>query len=158
MKTVKLAMLALSLLGLMACSSTAPIQTDHLKTSEAIQLRGEIVAIEEVKISAEFAKRFNGAVAGQIIGAGLGRNSKHQSTLKFLGTMGGVRLANKYYGRTLTRITVVSVDMQRFKALVPSNFVSLDETVRFTVKDDEITSMVKEEVIAVSAQTAIEST
>jgi outer membrane lipoprotein SlyB len=158
MKTIKFATLTLALLGLMACSSTTPIQTDHLKASAATQLRGEIITVEEVKVGAEFAKRFKGAVAGQIIGAGLGLNSQHQSTLKFLGAMAGVRVANKYYGRTLNRIAVMSADMQRFEALVPSGFVTPNETVRFTAEGDQITSMVKGDVMTKSTQTQSEST
>lgn len=149
MKTAKFALLSLSLiltlLGITACNSASPIQTDKLNVSEAIPMRGEIKSIDEVKIGATFAKGFQGAVAGQIVGAVLGRNSQHGSTLKFLGAMAGARLMNNHYGRTLNRIVVISAEMQRFEALVPSGFVTLNEAVRFTVKDDQITSMVKGE-------------
>lgn len=147
MKTAKFAMFALALLGLTACNSTKPIETDHLNASEGTPLRGEIISVEEVKIGATFAKRFQGAVAGQIIGAGLGRNSQHQSTLKFLGALAGVRFMNNYFGRTLNLIVVTSAEMQRIEALVPSDFFALNETVRFTVEDDQITSIVKGKVI-----------
>jgi len=158
MKKAKMVLLSTSLLVLMACSNTKAIQTQQLELSDTAPLSGEIVQIEEIKIGAESSKRFTGAVVGQIIGATLARNSQHQSTVKFLTTMAGSQLADKYYGRTLDRIVVVAGDKQRFEALVPSNFVMLQENVRFTVKKGQITSLVKQNLVVSLAQVAIEST
>jgi len=157
MKKAKMVLLSISLLVLMACSNTKAIQTQQLELSDTAPLSGEIVQIGEIKIGAESSKRFTGAVVGQIIGATLARNSQHQSTVKFLTTMAGSQLADKYYGRTLDRI-VVAGDKQRFEALVPSNFVMLQENVRFTVKKGQITSLVKQNLVVSLAQVAIEST
>jgi len=152
MKKAKMLLLSICLLVLVACSNTKAIQTQQLEMSDTAPLRGEIVQIEEIEIGAEFSKRFTGAVAGQIVGATLARNSQHQSTIKFLTTMVGSQLADKYYGRTLDRIVVVGGDKQRFEALVPSNFVTLQENVRFTAKKGQITSLVKQKLAVSLAQ------
>jgi len=126
-------------LAVTACSSINSAKVGTLDVENGTSYSGQIVSIEQTKLNANFSDRLSGAVIGHFIAAGLGANS----SLKFVGAMAGVAIANKEYGQFVDLIEVQSTDGQRYKTFVPLDYFSLNEQVDFIAEKTTINSIVR---------------
>ena len=126
-------------LAVTACSSINFAKVGELNNEDGAAFKGQIVGIEQTKLNANFSKRLYGATIGHFVAAGLGANS----SLKFVGAMTGVAIANKEYGQFFDLIEIQSKDGQRYKTFVPLGYFSLNEQVDFTAEKATINSIAR---------------
>jgi len=127
------------LLAVTACSSINSAKVGELNIENGTSYSGQVVKIDQTKLSANFSKRLTGATIGHFIAVGMGANS----SLKFVSAMAGVAIANKEYGQVVDLIEVQSTDGKSYQTLVPQGYFSLNEQVDFIAEKTTIHSIVR---------------
>ena len=138
MNQIKLILTASIMLMVSACSSSGPVMLGNLETQSKPILNGEVLAVEDVEIAAPLFPRIIGTLAGSQLVRNLGGNGVARVTAGVAGSL----LTNKIYNLHADKITIIS-DNKEYKTFVPTGYFAVNETIRFTVNDDDIESIEK---------------
>ena len=134
---MKLIIAALGLLALSACSSTGGLQLGQIDNQSKMVFDGEIVTIEKV----EYGANFMGKMGGAMLGSSLARQHGANGVGRVVSSLVGVKLADAYYGGEADKVMILSEDGNQYQAIVPTEYFSIHEKVRFTVKENDVKSI-----------------
>jgi outer membrane lipoprotein SlyB len=143
MNKIKLVLTAISMLIVSACSSSGPIMTGNLADQSKPILNGKIVNIEDIEVSAPLIPRLIGTMTASNLVRNYGGNGVARVTAGVAGSL----LTNKIYDRHADKITVRSDSNEEFQAIVPTGYFGVNNTIRFTLNEDEIESIEREILI-----------
>ena len=141
---MKILILSIALVSLLSACANQPreVPTNRLDSGpNIVELRGEIVGIEEVKKDASFGQKMEGALIGSLIGGQFGGGSGKE-VAGVTGAFIGTTIAKNKYGGKLDHIFIETPDGRQFESYVHTHAFEPGDAVEFTLVSGHVSAIV----------------